>query len=76
MEPGPFSEMLCSLEYRTLDKVQNRSNPKCDIAPSEPFRGTQEPDTGLCSGFDHYIYHHEFFKGRLNSIFHLRLGLK
>jgi hypothetical protein len=28
-EANPVSEMLCSLEYRTMDKVQEPSNTKC-----------------------------------------------
>jgi hypothetical protein len=38
METGSFSEMLCSLEYRALDRIQNLSNPECYTPSSEPFR--------------------------------------
>jgi hypothetical protein len=34
----PVSETLCSLEYRTMDRVQELSNPECYIPSSEPIR--------------------------------------
>jgi hypothetical protein len=37
-EAGPVSETLCSLEYRTTDKVKNASNSDCYAPLSEPFR--------------------------------------
>jgi hypothetical protein len=37
-ETDPVSETSCSLEYQTMDKVQNPSNSVCYTASSEPFR--------------------------------------
>jgi hypothetical protein len=37
-ETDPVSETSCSLEYRTMDKVQNPGNPKCYTPSSGPFR--------------------------------------
>jgi hypothetical protein len=43
-ETDPVSETLCSLEYRTVDKVQKPSNPECHTPSSEPFRICVEND--------------------------------
>jgi hypothetical protein len=34
-ETDPIYETLCSIEYRTMDKVQKLSNPKCYTPSSE-----------------------------------------
>jgi hypothetical protein len=34
----PVSETLCSLKYRTIDKVQKPSNPECYIPSLEPLK--------------------------------------
>jgi hypothetical protein len=34
-ERDPFSESLCSTEYRTMDKVEKASYPECYTASSE-----------------------------------------
>jgi hypothetical protein len=39
-ETDPVPETLCSLEYRTVDKVQKPSNPECyRQSPLESARG-------------------------------------
>jgi hypothetical protein len=37
-ETDPVSETSCCLEYRTIDRVQKRSNLKCYTPSSEPCR--------------------------------------
>jgi hypothetical protein len=37
METDPVSEMKCSLEYQTIDKIQTLSNPNCYTPSSESF---------------------------------------
>jgi hypothetical protein len=37
-ETDPISEMMCSLEYRTTDKVQKPINSERYTPSSEPFR--------------------------------------
>jgi hypothetical protein len=36
-ETDPFSETLCSLQYRTTDRVQKPSNPECPTSSWEPY---------------------------------------
>jgi hypothetical protein len=43
METDEVSETFCFLEYRTMDKVQKPSNPKCHTALSELFKSTLVP---------------------------------
>jgi hypothetical protein len=43
------SETLCSLEYRTMNKVQKPSNPECYTPSSETFRITNKNDTAYSS---------------------------
>jgi hypothetical protein len=33
-----FPNVVCFLEYQTMNKVQNLSNPDCNAPLSEPFR--------------------------------------
>jgi hypothetical protein len=35
-EPDQVSKILCSLEYRNMDKAQKLSNPECRTLYSEP----------------------------------------